>query len=159
MVIFVVHIQGTGCGKMMFMTSEETFGSQRSLRGVPPSEKLHSLPKYTQNQDINTQRGNAARLPELTPALYHNFINCSWSLWYSEQCTDCEESRHISWAKCARKNSFIFEYIQSYYISGVVYWVNATNRQISLLSDFQITHLVRPKYHKSDSILKWSHSF
>ena len=77
MVISVVHIQGTGCGKMMFMASEETFGSQRSLRGVPPSEKLHSLPKYTQNQDINTQRGNAARLPELTPALYHNFINCS----------------------------------------------------------------------------------
>jgi len=40
----------------MFMASEETFGSQRSLRGVPPSEKLHSLPKYTQNQDINTRR-------------------------------------------------------------------------------------------------------
>jgi len=39
----------TGCWetekKLMFMTSEEAFGSQWSLRGVPPSEKLHSLPK------------------------------------------------------------------------------------------------------------------
>lgn len=104
-----MHIRGTGCGKMMFMASEETFGSQRSLRGAPPSEKLHSLPKYTQNQDINTLRGNAARLPELTPALYHNFINCSWSLWYSERCTNCEESKHIS-AKCARKTGSFWIY-------------------------------------------------
>lgn len=89
---------------MMFMTSEETFGSQRSLRGVPPSEKLHSLPKYTRNQDINTQEGNVARLPELTPALYHHFINCSWSLWYSEWCTNWEAGKHISWAKCASIN-------------------------------------------------------
>lgn len=56
------------------------------------------------NQDINTQEGNVACLPELTPALYHNFINCSWSLWYSEQCTNCEARRHISWAKCAKRN-------------------------------------------------------
>lgn len=137
MVIFVVHIQGTGCGKMMFMASEETFGSQRSLRGVPPSEKLHSLPKYIRNQDINTQRGNAARLPELTPALYHNFINCSWSLWYREHCTNCEESKHISWAKWARKNPFILN-ISSHIIPCVIYWVNATNRQISLLPDWNL---------------------
>lgn len=62
---------------MMFIASEERFGSQRSLRGAPPSEKLHSLWKYTQNQDINTLRGHAACLPELTPALHHHFINCS----------------------------------------------------------------------------------
>lgn len=100
---------------MMFMASEETFGSQRSLRRVPPSEKLHPLPKYTRNQDINTQRGNAARLPEPTPALYHNFINCSWSLWYSERCTNCEESKHTSWAKCATENTFILNiHIETY---------------------------------------------
>lgn len=51
-------IQGTGCGKkMMFMASEETFGSQRSLRGVLPSEKLRSLQKDTQTRSINTRRG------------------------------------------------------------------------------------------------------
>lgn len=47
---------------MMFMASEERFGSQRSLRRAMPSEKLHSLPKYTQNQDINTLRGKRRTL-------------------------------------------------------------------------------------------------
>lgn len=90
--------------KRMFMASKETFGSQRSLRGVPPSEKLHSLPKYTQKSRHKYSGGDAARLPELTQALHHNFINCS-EVYDTE--SDCEASKHISLAKCAEKNHFI----------------------------------------------------
>lgn len=117
-VIFVVDIQEMDCGgkkivkkkKGMFMASKETFGSQRSLRGVPPSEKLHSLPKYTQKSRQKYSGGaDAARMPALTQALHHNFINCSEvydteSVW--------EASKRISLAKCVERENILLRIYQ-----------------------------------------------